>query len=71
MTPNERITKSKLLFYKGQKAPVHITCSNSKWHNGSIKEFREGSVVIDEEKTGETIIYFEEILNVERRRDKQ
>jgi len=64
------IAKGKLLFYQKENLAVHIVLTNSKFHNGSVKQIKEDSLILDDEKDGLTPIYYSEIFDISKRRDK-
>jgi hypothetical protein len=74
MILDERIIKGKLQFYKEQNAPVHITLGyfpKAKFHNGLIKEIKEDSFILVDEVVGDLPIYFSEVRDIDKRREKE
>ena len=64
------ITKSKVKFFFDNKISVHISKTNGFFHNGMILEYVEDYLLLDDERNGATPIYFIEIKDIEKRRDK-
>lgn len=74
MIRNEEVTKGKLQFYKEQNAAIHITLSyfpKPKFYNGLIKEIKIDHLILTDEVIGDVPIYFSEIIDIDKRRDKE
>jgi len=69
MNEQEKIIKKKLEFFKNQKVAVHISKKNEWFHNGKILEIQGDLIILDDEKNGAMPIYFEEIKDIEKKRD--
>ena len=72
MIREEEKIRDKLKFFTDEKVPMHITMkpfigSLGKFYNGVVKEFRENCVIFEDEKIGETMLFYSEISYVERR----
>ncbi len=65
------ITRKKLEFFKQENTSIHISKNNGWFHNGKILEIRGDLIILDDEKSGATPIYFLEIKEVEKRREKK
>lgn len=66
---NELMKKKVEFFYKRQVA-VHIKKKNGYIHNGNILEFAGDLIILDDERSEAMPIYFEEIEEIEQRREK-
>ncbi len=64
------LTKKKVEYFYHNKIRVHISKKNGFFHNGIILEFQSDLIILDDEKNGATPIYFLEILEIEKRKDK-
>ena len=62
--------RSKAKFYKNNVRAVHISKKDFKFHNGIILKVRGDFLIIDDEKFGETPIFFAEINDIEPREPK-
>jgi hypothetical protein len=65
------ILKQKLSYFKDNKISVHIIKHNGRFHNGLILELAGDMIILDEEVAGAMPIYFEEIKDVEKRRERE
>jgi len=64
------ITKSKVKYFYENNICVHISRTNGFFHNGMILEYVEDYLILDDERNGATPIYFIEIKDIEKRREK-
>jgi sRNA-binding regulator protein Hfq len=64
-------TKEKAKYFYINKISVHIFKKNGFFHNGFILEVGSDFIILDDEKDGSTPIYFIEIKEIEKRRDKE
>lgn len=64
------ITKSKVKYFFENNISVHISKTNGFFHNGMIIEYVEDYLILDDERNGATPIYFIEIKDIEKRREK-
>ena len=81
MNQNNYYVKEKAEFYFAEKASVHLTLWSGKkdlggvplqkWANGRIDRVDEGSFVLDEERLGKVIVFFNEVIEIEPRRKKE
>ena len=60
MTRNEQHNET-AQFYKDSKKPVHIKLIDGKFLNGLIISVGDNRLVLQEEKFGEMLIFFERI----------
>ena len=65
------IMKKKVQFFYDKQVAVHIKKKNGYIHNGSIVEFALDLIILDDERSGAMPIYFEEIEEIEQRREKE
>lgn len=56
-------------FFEG-RVKVHITKHNGFFYNGLILEIEGDLLIIDDEKNNAMPIYFEEIKDIEKRREQ-
>ncbi len=64
------IAKGKLTFYKKENYAIHLVLNNAKFYNGIIKNIQPDSLILDDEKDGVVIIFYSEIFDISKRRDK-
>ena len=67
---NETIYETAKFFLEKTRA-VHISCFDGKFFNGVILEVRIDFLILEDEKLGETPIFFREINNIEARRPRE
>ena len=71
MNEQNEIIRKKTIIFKDQKIAVHISKFNKWFHNGYIKKIEEDNLILDDEKEGEIIVFFAEIVNIEKREKKR
>jgi hypothetical protein len=69
MVTNELMRKKVNYFYK-KKIPVHITKKNGFFNNGKILKVAKDMMILEDEVNGASPIYFIEILEIEKRKEK-
>lgn len=62
------LTKAKVKFFFDNNIVVHISKNNGFVHNGTILQYVEDYLILDDERNGAMPIYFIEINNIEKRR---
>lgn len=67
MNEGKEIIKKKVEFYFSNKLEVHITKKNNWFHNGFIKELKDDSLILDDDKEGLMPIFFEEVFEIQKR----
>jgi len=67
---NEMIRK-KAEFFKDKNLAVHISKKNNWFHNGLIKEINNDFLILIDEIEGEMPIFFIEIIEIQKREDKE
>jgi len=67
---NEMIRK-KAEFFKDKNLAVHISKKNNWFHNGLIKEINQDFLILVDEIEGEMPIFFIEIIEIQKREDKE
>lgn len=67
---HENVEK-KAKFYMKEKTSLHINLHSGKWFNGKIVDMKDNYFVFDEERLGKTVVFFEEVFNLEPRRKKK
>ncbi len=70
MNEQNEIIQKKLKYFKSNNISIHISKNNGWFHNGKILEIQGDLIILDDEKSGATPIYFLEIKEVEKRREK-
>jgi hypothetical protein len=65
------LTKTKVKYFYDNKISVHISKNNGFFHNGLILQYVEDYLIIDDEMNGAMPIYFVEIKEIEKRREKE
>jgi hypothetical protein len=65
------IMKKKVQFFYEKHVAVHIKKKNGYIHNGLIVEFAGDLIILDDERSGAMPIYFEEIEEIEQRRERE
>ena len=74
---NEEILKEKLQFYKDRDESVHLVLKmnpqtlKKQFRNGKTRDIKEGSIVFDDEVLGVVLIYFSELVDVQKREAKR
>lgn len=70
---DEEKIRDKLNFYKDRDESVHLKLKQpymsvtKPFRNGKVIELKDNSVILDEEKLGEVLIYLNEITEVYKR----
>lgn len=70
METNE-LNKTKVKYFYDNKISVHISKTNGFFHNGLILQYVEDYLIIDDDMNGAMPIYFVEIKDIEKRREKE
>ena len=65
------IMKKKVQFFYDKQVAVHIKKKNGHFNRGLILEFALDLIILDDERSGAMPIYFEEIEEIEQRREKE
>jgi hypothetical protein len=65
------LNKTKVKYFFENKIMVHISKTNGFFHNGLILQYVEDYLIIDDDKNGAMPIYFIEIKDIEKRREKE
>jgi len=74
---NEEEQRDKLEFYKERDEPVHLILLQNysrvehPFRNGKTKKISEEHIIFDDEVLGIVLIYFHEIVNVQKREEKR
>lgn len=81
MIRDDKQLREKANFYKSKNSSVHIILKSQyqighfrvapTFRNGLILNIKEEYIELKEEKLGEIIIFFSEILNIEKREEKR
>lgn len=63
---NQNLIYQKAKFYLDNSIPVHINYVSGRWANGTIIDLPEGKemLLLNEEKLGKMVIFFEEIASL-------
>jgi len=70
MNENEILYK-RAEFFKGKNIAVHIVKKNGWFHNGLILDLEIDFLILKDEVDGETPIFFQEIIEIEKREEKR
>ena len=71
MNDQETLIHKKVNFFYEKNVAVHISKSNSWFHNGYIKEINSDFLILADEKEGDMPIFFMEIVDIEKREDRR
>ena len=71
MNEMNEITRKKAEFFKDKNLAVHISKKNNWFHNGLIKEINQDFLILVDEIEGEMPIFFIEIIEIQKREDKE
>jgi len=71
MNEHSELIRKKALFYKNQEIVVHISKTNKWFHNGIIVEIQEDLLILNDEVEGDMPIFFEEIVDIEKRKEEK
>ena len=64
------ILQKKVRYFFQDRILVHVTKHNGYVHNGLILELEGDLFILDDERNGAMPIYFLEVLEIEKRREK-
>lgn len=69
---NHKLLYAKAKFYLDNNIPIHINYTSGRWANGTIIDLPEGKemLLLNEEKLGRMVIFFEEIASLLPRMSK-
>lgn len=67
MIRDEERIRDKLSYYKELDQSVHLTLYSRAFRNGKTILFRDNSIIFNDDKLGEIIIFLDEIQFVEKR----
>ncbi len=70
---NERdfINKKKVEYFFQNRIIVHVTKNNNYFHNGLILEIEGDLFILEDEINGAMPIYFFEVKEIEKRKEKR
>ena len=71
MIREEEQTRDKLKFLDDKKLVIHLNLNNGRFLNGTVTEYKDDSIVFNDDKLGDQLVFFSEIKTVERRLDKE
>lgn len=66
----KELMKKKIEFFYTKGLAVHVKKKNGFIYNGNILEFALDLIILEDDKVGAMPIYFEEIFEVEKRREQ-
>ena len=65
------IIKKRARFFFEHKISVHIDTLTNRWYNGLILEFHPEFIIILDRKIGETPVYFQEIVILDKNKEQE